>query len=74
MNTITLFGVIALSALCMYTAVVVCVILGDVLSTAARKRINPTKCPCKRRICGDTTICDCGEIWDTNDQYPPERH
>lgn len=74
MSTVASVGVILLGALCMYAAVVVCIILDDVLSKAARKRANPTKCPCRRRICGDTTLCDCGEAWDTNDMYPPEGH
>lgn len=74
MSTIALVGVILLGALGMYAAVVVCIILDDAVRKAARKRANPTKCPCRRRICGDTTLCDCGEAWDTNDMYPPEGH
>lgn len=74
MSTAALIAVILLGALGMYAAVVVCIILDDVLSKATRKHANPTKCPCRRRICGDTTLCDCGEAWDTNDMYPPEGH
>lgn len=74
MATIALIVFIILGALCMYAAVVMCIILEDFVSKAARKRANPTKCPCRRRICGDTTLCDCGEAWSTNDMRPPEGH
>lgn len=74
MDTIALVSVILLGALCLYALVIVLIIIDDAMRKALRKRANPTKCPCRRRICGDTTLCDCGEGWDTNDMYPPEGH
>lgn len=74
MATIELVGVVLLGALCLYSLVIVLIIIDDAMRKALRKRANPTKCPCRRRICGDTTLCDCGEGWDTNDMYPPEGH
>ena len=74
MATIELVGVVLLGALCLYALVIVLIILDDIMRKALRKHTNPTKCPCRRRICGDTTLCDCGEGWDTNDMYPPEGH
>lgn len=74
MDTIALVGVILLGALCLYALVIVLIIIDDAMRKTLRKRANPTKCPCRRRICGDTTLCDCGEAWDTNDMYPPEGH
>lgn len=74
MDTMVLVGVILLGALCLYALVIVLIILDDAMRKAVRKRANPTKCPCRRRICGDTTLCDCGEGWDTNDMHPPEGH
>ena len=74
MDTIALVGVILLGALCLYALVIVLIIIDDAMRKALRKHTNPTQCPCRRRICGDTTLCDCGEGWDTNDMYPPEGH
>ena len=74
MSTVALIAVILLGALCMYSLVIALIVVADIVQTRLRKRANPTKCPCRRRICGDTTLCDCGETWDTNDMYPPEGH
>ena len=74
MAAVELFGVIALGALCLYALVIVLIIVADIVQTRLREHVDPDMCPYKRRICGDTTLCDCGETWDTNDMYPPEGH
>jgi len=38
------------------------------------KRRKPTPCAGRRTICGDLTVCTCGEGWDTNDPHPPAGH